>query len=83
MRKLESLPPIEERLAVSKAEAAQLLSVSVRTIDNWRREGKIGSRVLISVKSLQNLVEGNDSLQAHHFNRKNDKFHTSILFSDP
>ena len=60
-RRLESSSPIEERLAVSKAEAAQLLSVSVRTIDNWRREGKIGSRVLISVKSLQNLVEGNDS----------------------
>ena len=56
-------PPITERLAVSKKEAAAMLNVSERSLDNWRRDGKIiarkiGSRVLFPLESLRAFISG-------------------------
>ena len=61
-----SPPPTTERLAVSKKEAAQMLSISERCLDNWRREGKIavkkaGSRVLVPLESLRTFLNGTES----------------------
>ena len=58
-----SPPPTVERLAVSKKEAATMIGVSERSIDNWVKQGKItarkvGSRVLLPVKALQDFIDG-------------------------
>ena len=58
-----------ERLAVSRREAAAMLGVSERSIDNWAKAGKltarkIGARVLFSVQALQEFLN-NDSTDVH------------------
>ena len=65
-RKSPPPPPIAERLAVSKKEAAAMLGVSERSLDNWAKQGKIvvrraGTRVLFPVKALQDFINGIDS----------------------
>ena len=55
--------PMTDRLAVSKKEAAAMLGVSERSLNNWVRQGKLtarkaGTRLLFPVKSLQNFLDG-------------------------
>jgi len=55
--------PQAEPLAVSKREAARLLSVCERTLDYWRKDGriasvKVGNRVLFPMESLRNFLSG-------------------------
>lgn len=57
MRKL-----IPQRLAYSEAESAQLLGISVRTLFDLRKQGRIGyvpigTRVIYPVKELQRFLD--------------------------
>ena len=59
-------PPITEKLAVSKKEASQLLSISERHLDNLVKQGKIvarksGVRVLFPMESLRNYLNATTS----------------------
>jgi excisionase family DNA binding protein len=67
------------KLLISKKEAAQVLSVSLRTIDHLISRGavatvRIGKRVLVTNQSLNDLAESESSTSArtnskvkHHF----------------
>ena len=60
------LPPITEKLAVSKKEASQLLSISERHLDNLVKQGKIvarksGVRVLFSMETLRNYLNATNT----------------------
>lgn len=54
-------------LAVGEREAAKLLSVSQRTLWNWRRLGtgphyrKVGGRVLYPIAALHSFLNGTDA----------------------
>jgi len=66
-----SLQPITERLALSRREAATMLGISERSLDNWTKAGKltarkIGSRVLYPVQSLQEFLNVDSSGEAVH-----------------
>lgn len=55
-------PPVE-RLAVTTKEAAQMLSISERTLWEWTRKGiipavKVERRYLYSVEALRRFVNG-------------------------
>jgi len=65
------LPPITERLAVSRREAATMLGISERSLDNWTKAGKItarkiGTRVLYSVQSLQEFLNVDSTGEVVH-----------------
>ena len=54
-----------DRLAVSKKEAAAMLGVCERSLNNWVKQGKIvakkaGTRLLFPVKSLHDFLDGAD-----------------------
>ena len=58
-----SPPPNVERLAVSKKEAAAMLGVCERSLNNWVKQGKIaarkvGSRLLFPLESLRAFLNG-------------------------
>lgn len=66
--------PALQPLAVGDAEAARLLSVSTRTLFNWRTDGsgprwvKVGGRVLYAVDELRRwLAEAAGSLSGPKF----------------
>ena len=59
-------PPELERIGVSADKAAAMLGVSVRTVwklakDGIVRTSKIGRRTILSVQSLRELVDGNQT----------------------
>jgi excisionase family DNA binding protein len=63
-----SQPPMTERLALTRREAAIALGVCDRTLDNWAKQGKIvarktGNRVLFPMKALQEFINGADSVE--------------------
>ena len=60
--------PALERLAVSRKEAAVMLSVCERTLDNLVKRGelksrKVGSRVVYPLDSLRSFLHGRDDEQ--------------------
>jgi len=66
------IPPLTaERLAVSRREAATMLGISERSLDNWTKAGKltarkIGARVLYPVQSLQEFLNTDSTDVAVH-----------------
>ena len=60
-------PPLP--LAVGEREAARLLSVSVRTLYNWRRDGigpsyrRVGARLLYPVNALRDWLNTDSANQ--------------------
>lgn len=61
-----STPALPERLAVSHKEAAEMLSVSDKTLRNWTKQGKIqgrkvNRRVLYSIEAIRRFIDGTDS----------------------
>ena len=60
------LPPIGERLAVRRAEAARLLGISVPTLDRRVKAGeipavKLRGAVMFSVDALREVLQGRDT----------------------
>lgn len=63
IKRTSTTKDMAEPLTVNRCEAARLLSISVRLLDDLTRKGeipsrKIGGRRVYSVKALQAFVEG-------------------------
>lgn len=70
---------VSRPVALSKAQAAQALGVSVRTIDNCIAQQKIrvlriGRRVLVPMNSIEAVLK-RDALETHSGNRTSDPRH--------